>query len=59
MEYRGIQYTVVQTASPTGFKWTAHLTGGRIRTGQSFARRTAIVDAERKIDRALKGKKAE
>jgi hypothetical protein len=59
MEYRGIQYTVVQTASPTGFKWTAHLTGGRIRTGQSFARRAAIVDAERKIDRALKPKKAE
>jgi hypothetical protein len=58
MEYRGIQYTVVQTANPTGFKWTAHLDGGRIRTAQSFTRKAAIVDAERKIDRALKEKKA-
>jgi hypothetical protein len=59
MEYRGIQYQVVQTANPTGFKWTVDLGDGRIRTGQSFAMKAAIVDAERKIDRALKEKKAE
>jgi hypothetical protein len=59
MEYRGIQYHVVQTANPTGFKWTVQLGDGRIRTGQSFAMKAAIVDAERKIDRALKEKKAE
>ena len=59
MEYRGIQYTVVQTANPTGFKWTVHLAGGRTRIGQSSTRKAAIVEAKRKIDRVFKEKKAE
>ena len=55
--WHGIQRHPVHRRSngqPTGFKWTAHLAGGRIRTAQSFTRKAAIVDAERKIDRALK-----
>jgi hypothetical protein len=43
MEYRGIQYTVVQTANPTGFKWTAHFVGGRIRTAQSLAKAIEVI----------------
>jgi hypothetical protein len=58
MEYRGIQYQVVQTANPTGFKWTAHLGATRTRTGTAHSMKAAVLDAQKKIDRALKEKKA-
>jgi hypothetical protein len=29
MVHKGIQYTVVQTAAPTGWKWTVQLPNGR------------------------------
>jgi hypothetical protein len=53
MEHRGIQYQVVQTASPTGWKWTVQLDGGRIKTGVSFSRQYAIFDATNAIEKAL------
>jgi hypothetical protein len=52
MEYKGIQIQVVQTANPTGFKWTVQLDGKRIRTGESSSRVEAIFSAERAIDKA-------
>jgi dsRNA-specific ribonuclease len=59
MEYRSIQYQVVQTANPTGFKWTVQLDAARTRTGLSHSVKSAVQDAHKKIDRALKEKKAE
>ena len=59
MEYRGIRYQVVQTANPTGFKWTAQLDATRSRTGQSYSMKSAILDAERAIDKAIRAKKTE
>jgi hypothetical protein len=56
MEYKGIQYQVVQTANPTGFKWVVHLDETRTRTGESFSRKAAMLDAERAIDKVLKAK---
>jgi hypothetical protein len=53
MEHKGIQYQVVQTANPTGFKWTVHLNENRIKTGVSYSRGTAIFHAVRAIDRAV------
>jgi hypothetical protein len=53
MEHRGIQYQVVQTASPTGWKWTVQLADGRTRTGVSFSRGHAIFYAINVIDLAL------
>jgi hypothetical protein len=53
MEYRGIRYEVVQTASPNGFKWVVHLDSTHTKTGISHSRRTAILDAERAIDKTL------
>lgn len=52
MEYKGIQYDVVQTASPTGFKWTVQLDGERTRTGVAYSKAEAISTAERAIDKA-------
>jgi hypothetical protein len=53
MEYRGIEYTIVQTANPTGWKWTVHL-GKRAKTGTAFNRIAACRFAERTIDAYLK-----
>jgi hypothetical protein len=59
LEYKGIEYQVVQTANPTGYKWLVHLDAAVTRTGQSFSMKSAIQDAQKKIDRAVKEKKAE
>jgi hypothetical protein len=57
MQYRNIQFSVVQTANPNGFKWTIGLDADRIRTGISHSMKVAILDAQRKIDKALKAQK--
>jgi hypothetical protein len=53
MEYKGIQYQVVQAANPTVWKWTVQLDGGHIKTGVSFLREYAIYDATNAIEKAL------
>ncbi len=53
MEYKDIQYQVVQTANPTGWKWTVQLDENRIKTGTSHSRENAIFCAHRAIDKAL------
>jgi len=32
MQYKGLEIHVVQTANPTGFKWTVYLDATRLRT---------------------------
>ena len=54
MDYKGIEYTVVQTANPTGWKWTVLLTATRTRTGIAQSRAHAVLDAEHAIDKAIK-----
>ncbi len=53
MRYRDIEYQVVQTACPTGWKWVVHLDDTRTRTGSGFNRTHAIGLAQRAIDTAL------
>jgi hypothetical protein len=55
MEHRGMQYQVVQTASPTGWKWTVQLDGSRTKTGVSFSKTNAIFEATNAIEKALRG----
>jgi hypothetical protein len=45
MEHRSFQYQVVQTANPTGFRWTVKLDSNRIRTGTSSSKGNAIFRA--------------
>jgi hypothetical protein len=52
MEYKGIAIQVVQTANPTGFKWTVQLDAKRMRTGEAYSRIAAVFNAERAIDKA-------
>jgi hypothetical protein len=54
MEHKGVQYQVVQTANPSGFRWTVQLDENRTRTGVARAKGNAIFQAVRFIDRALR-----
>jgi hypothetical protein len=54
VEYKGIEYQVVQTANPSGWKWTALLDATRTRTGTAPSRAHAVLDAERAIDKVAK-----
>jgi hypothetical protein len=54
MEYRNIEYQVVQTSNPMGWKWTVQAAGRRIRTGAGYNRVVAIALAQRAIDKLLK-----
>jgi hypothetical protein len=55
MEYRGIEYTVVQTANPTGWKWTVNTDAKHTKTGTGFSRVGAIRRAEKVIEDHVKG----
>jgi hypothetical protein len=54
MQYRDIEYQVVQTSNPTGWKWTVQFDGKRSKTGTGFNRTQAIGLAQRAIDKAIK-----
>jgi hypothetical protein len=53
MEHRGIEYQIVQTACPTGWKWTVQLNEHRTKTGTSFSKGNAIFKAVNVIEVAL------
>jgi hypothetical protein len=54
MIYKGIEYQVIQTANPSGWKWIVFLDETRTRTGISRSRTGAILDAESAINTVLK-----
>jgi len=56
MEYRDIEYTVVQGIRRNLWKWSASVANVVI-TGQSYSKSEAVVEAEKAIDRALAPKK--
>jgi len=55
MNYKGIEYQVVQTASPTEWKWTVWMDGRQPKTGSGHSRTVAIALAQLAIDRLSKG----
>jgi hypothetical protein len=54
MDYKGIEYQLVETTNPCCWKWTVLLDATRMRTGIALTRADAVLDAERAIDTALK-----
>jgi hypothetical protein len=54
MDYRGIEYHVVQTADPTGWSWTVKMQGREPRTGSGHNRTAAIALAQIAIDKLIK-----
>jgi hypothetical protein len=57
MEYRGINYTVVQGIERRVWKWSVSV-DGIVLTGQTETRSEAVAAAENAIERALAPKKA-
>jgi hypothetical protein len=57
-EYKGVQYQIVQTANPRGFRWTIQLDESKTRTGTAPSRNIAIFEAKWAVDKELKNKKA-
>jgi hypothetical protein len=56
MDYRGIEYAVIEGIGRHMWKWSAFV-GGAVMTGQAHNKQAAMVAAEKAIDRALAIKK--
>ena len=57
MEYKGIQYSVVQTIGAARWKWSIETEPGRMRGGIAATRLQAICKAKRAIEEAIKVKR--
>jgi len=55
MEYRGIEYTVVQGIERGVWKWSASVSGASV-IGNEQTRPAAVTAAEKAIDRAMSGR---
>lgn len=55
MEYKGVEYSVVQLTDGSGWRWQFRFGDGRTKTGMTaVSRAVAIRLAESEIDRMLK-----
>jgi len=59
MDYKGIEYQVVQTANPTGWRWTVQMEGREPRTGSGHNRTAAVALAQIAIDKLIKAPPAD
>ena len=57
MEYRGLEYSVVQGIERGSWKWSVQLRDGTIKSGSARSNNAAVDDAERAINRALAPKR--
>jgi hypothetical protein len=57
MEYKGVEYTVVQLTEGLGWRWEVRFDDGKNKSGVTpVSRAVAIKQAETEIDRALKNR---
>jgi hypothetical protein len=57
MEYKGVEYTVVQLTEGVGWRWEVRFDDGKNKSGVTpVSRAVAIKQAEYEIDRALKNR---
>lgn len=54
MTYRSVAYSVVQTANPTGWRWTAEITPARTKSGTSRSKESAMFNVVYAIDKFIK-----
>ena len=55
MEYKGVEYSIVQLIDGSGWRWEIRFGDGKNKTGMTpISRAAAIKLAEYEIDRALK-----
>lgn len=53
MDYKGVEYQIVQTSNPTGWKWTVEMEGKSPRVGSGYSRAAAIALAQIAIDKLV------
>jgi hypothetical protein len=58
MEYKTIQFEVVETTNPYGWKWAVFLDATRTRTGIGLTRADAVLDAELVIEKVLDSRRS-
>jgi hypothetical protein len=58
MEYKTIQFEVVETTNPYGWKWIVFLDATRTRTGIGLTRADAVLDAELVIEKVLDSRRS-
>jgi len=56
MEYKAIQFEIIQTTNPCCWKWVVFLDATRTRTGIALTRADAVLDAELTIEKALENR---
>jgi hypothetical protein len=55
MEYKGVEYSVVQLTDTVGWRWEVRFSDGARKSGVTRVSRTvAVKEAENEINRALK-----
>jgi hypothetical protein len=55
MEYKGVEYAVVQLTGGVGWRWEVRFDDGKNRSGVSpVSRAAAIKEAEHEVDRILR-----
>jgi hypothetical protein len=58
MEYKGVEYSVVQLTDDTGWRWEVRFDDGKSKSGTTrVSRALAVKLAEIEIDRTLKDRK--
>jgi hypothetical protein len=58
MEYRGVEYTIVQGIERGTWRWTVSLGNSVSKSGKVIGKPEAVAQATRVIDRALASKRA-
>ena len=56
MEYKAIQFEIIQATIPFCWKWIVFLDATRMWTGIALTRADAVLDAEFAIDKALESR---
>jgi len=56
MEYRGYEFSVLQSASPRGWVWTVTADGHELRTGSVVRRAHATLSAQKAIENLIRAK---
>jgi hypothetical protein len=56
MEYKAIQFEIIQTTNPCCWKWVVFLDATKTRTGIALTRADAVLDAELTIEKALENR---
>ena len=56
MEYKAIQFEIIQTTNPCCWKWVVFLDATKTRTGIALTRADAMLDAEFAIEKAFESR---